>query len=415
MKNIALILIFLTIIFSCKQNIIIKKTPEKDYNAINDTLTKNLQSAFEKNAIIGFSVSVVDDKGLIYENGFGYTDIELSKKYTPNTTQNIASISKTLIGISLLKAQEQGKLNLNEPINKYLPFEIINPNYPKKPILIKHLAYHTSSIIDVDEVYSKSYVLKKSKHNENEGVYDWFNKPETKISLIAFIENSLTVNGKWYSKETFANTKPGEIREYSNIGAALCAQIIEFATGQDYQSFTKDYILKPLKMTSSGWSSKDTDTTKRSRLFANKKMLIAEYSLITYADGGFITSNKDLGLFLTELMKGYKGEGKLLSKESYEKLFEKQQFQNIETGEEFGIFIEFSNKFIKIKDNVIGHNGSDPGVMTAMYFNPKTETGKILLVNTDSDFDDNFWPEVVSIWNSLIEYETELENEKTSR
>ena len=92
----------------------------------------------------------------------------------------------------------------------------------------------------------------------------------------------------------FANTKPGEVREYSNIAAALCAQIIEYASGQDYQSFTKEHILKPLNMSSSGWSSKDIDTTKRSRLFANEKMLIAEYSLTTYADGGFITSNKDL-------------------------------------------------------------------------------------------------------------------------
>ena len=239
--------------------------------------------------------------------------------------------------------------------------------------------------------------------------------PESKIPLIDFIENSLTVNGKWYTKEIFADTKPGELREYSNIGAALCAQIIEFATGQNYQSFTKDFIFKPLKMTSSGWSSKDIDTTKRSRLFANKEMLLAEYSLITYADGGFITSNKDLGLFLTELMKGYNGEGTLLNKDSYVKLFEKQRFPNVETGEEYGIFIEFSKEFIKIEDDVIGHNGSDPGVMTAMYFNPKTETGKILLVNTDSDFDDNFWPEVASIWNSLIEYETEFKKQKTER
>ena len=80
--------------------------------------------------------------------------------------------------------------------------------------------------------------------------------PKIKFRSFEFIENSLTENGKWYTKETFANTKPGEIREYSNIGAALCAQIIEFATGQDYQSFTKECIISPLKMTSSGWSSK---------------------------------------------------------------------------------------------------------------------------------------------------------------
>ncbi|MEO0528404.1 MAG: serine hydrolase domain-containing protein [Bacteroidota bacterium] len=415
MKHLLSILLCSAVLLSCKQNSAPQKTLAKNHTAINDTLTKKLKSAFEKDAIIGFSVSLVDDEGLIYEKGFGYTDIELKKKYTPNTTQNIASISKTLIGISLLKAQELGKLHLNEPINKYLPFKIINPNYPDKPILIKHLAYHTSSIIDLDEVYSKSYVLKKSEHKDNEGVYEWFNGPETKISLIDFLENSLTENGKWYTKEIFAHTKPGEIREYSNIGAALCAQIIEFATEQDYRSFTKEHILNPLKMTSSGWSSEDIDTTKRSRLFANKEMLIAEYSLITYADGGFITSNKDLGSFLTELMKGYKGAGTLLNKESYEKFFEKHKFPNTKTGLEFGVFIEYSKEFIKIKDNVVGHNGSDPGVMTAMYFNPETEIGKILLVNTDSDFDDNFWPEVTLIWNSMIRYEGELNDRKNSR
>ncbi|WP_244543016.1 serine hydrolase domain-containing protein [Aquimarina amphilecti] len=393
----------------------IEKSPEKDYSFIGDTLTTNLQSAFNKKAIIGFSVSVVDDKGLIYENGFGHTDIDKKNKYTINTVQNIASISKTLIGIALLKAQELGKLNINDPINNYLPFKIINPNYPETPILIKHLAYHSSSIVDLDEVYAKSYVLKKSKHNDNEGVYGWFSKPEAKISLLDFIKNSLTENGKWYKKETFSNNEPGKAREYSNIAAALCAQIIEFATEQDYQSFTKDHILKPLKMSSSGWSSKDIDTTKRSRLFANEKMMIAEYSLITYADGGFITSNNDLGLFLTELIKGYKGTGTLLSKDGYKKLFEPHKFLNIKEDIEFGVFIEFSNEFAKVKGSLIGHNGSDPGVTTAMYFNPKTETGKILLTNTDSDFDENYWPEIQSIWKSLIKYEIELYSEKTGK
>lgn len=103
----------------------------------------------------------------------------------------------------MLKAQELGKLNLNDPINKYLPFKIVNPTYPETPILIKHLAYHTSSIIDLDEVYAKSYVLTKNKHAENEGVYDYFNKSETNSSLLSFIQNSLTQNGKWYRRLVF--------------------------------------------------------------------------------------------------------------------------------------------------------------------------------------------------------------------
>src|SRR5690554_6788685 len=139
MKNLFLIIILLTMIFSCKQKSETSIIVENNNTAINDSLTKKLELAYDKDAIMGFSVSVVNEKGLIYDKGFGFTDIDQNKTYTSSTTQNIASISKTLIGISLLKAQELGKLNINDPINKYLPFKIINPNHPETPILIKHL------------------------------------------------------------------------------------------------------------------------------------------------------------------------------------------------------------------------------------------------------------------------------------
>lgn len=393
------------LLFSCKQKNEPNRANKKKYTIINDTLTENLKLAYEKGAIHGFSVSVVNEKGLIYDKGFGFSDIEQNKPYTSNTIQNIASISKTLIGISLFKAQELGKLNINDPINKYLPFKIVNPNHPEIPILIKHLAYHTSSIIDLDEIYKKSYVLTRNEHADNEGTYDYFNKPETNIPLLNFIQNSLTQNGKWYTKNTFSKAKPGEKRDYSNIAAALCALVIQSATGEDYRTFTRENILKPLQINTSGWSSTDIDLKMRSRLFANKEKMIAEYSLITYADGGFLTSSHDLGLFLSELIKGYEGKGILLNQESYKKLFEKQKFLNKENSEGFGVFIEFRDEFLNIKNDMVGHNGSDPGVFTAMYFNPKTKIGKVLLVNTDTDFTDDVWPEIKEIWKSLSDSE----------
>lgn len=401
MKNLSLIFISSILLFSCKT---IQKN-EKRNNTTNDSLTKNLQLAYKRNAIQGFSVSIVNERGLIYDKGFGFADIEKNKAYNSSTIQNIASISKTLLGISLLKAQELGKLNLNDPINNYLPFKIINPNHPEVPILIKHLAYHTSSITDLDEIYARSYVLTKDNHDENEGVYSYFNKPETNILLREFMQNSLTENGKWYKQNTFLNSKPGEKREYSNIASALCALVIEFTTGQDYSTFTQNYILKPLNMKNSGWTEKEIETTKRSRLFAYKEKMIAEYSLITYPDGGFITSSTDLGIFLSELIRGYEGNGILLSKESYKKLFEKQKFVEDGNTEDYGIFVEFRDDFLNVKNDMIGHNGSDPGVFTAMYFNPTTKIGKIVLVNTDTDFNDDVWPEIEEIWKLLSDYE----------
>ena len=72
-------------------------------NKITDTLDFN-----------GFGVVLVNDTGVLYQNGFGFANIATKDKYTGHTLQNIASISKTFIGIALLKAQELGKLKLDD-------------------------------------------------------------------------------------------------------------------------------------------------------------------------------------------------------------------------------------------------------------------------------------------------------------
>ena len=72
--------------------------------------------------------------------------------------------------------------------------------------------------------------------------------------------------------------------------------------------------------------------------------------------------------------------------------------------------MEFRDGFLKIQQDLIGHNGSDPGVFTAMYFNPKTKIGKLVLVNTDTDFSDQVWPEIEKIWKSLSAYKVSLVN-----
>ncbi|RRQ48168.1 class A beta-lactamase-related serine hydrolase [Maribacter algicola] len=77
------------------------------YCTTNDStsikLTEELEKIYAREYINGFSVAIVNQDGILYEKGFGYSDIKTNKKYTNNTLQNIASISKTFIGITLLK------------------------------------------------------------------------------------------------------------------------------------------------------------------------------------------------------------------------------------------------------------------------------------------------------------------------
>lgn len=389
--------------------------PVKNIHHVNkdvqDSLNFSINQIYQKGLFNGFSVSVVNEKSTLYQKGFGFSDVQEKKPYTENTLQNIASVSKTFVGIALLKAQELGKLNLDDPVQKYLPFKVINPHFPQTPITIRQLATHTSSILDNEFYLSKNYFLKPNQNLNglklNFDDEQIFNSADSIISMPVFLENVLAENGKW-NKESFSSSKPGTMYEYSNVGTTLAAFIVEKATGKKFNDFTKEYILKPLHMKDSGWTFEEIRFSKFSRLYENPATPLPYYQSATYPDGGFITSISDLSKYLTELIKGYNGKGTILTQKSYKEYFTPQLNESNFTerndknpySESYntGIFIGFGYT------GYIGHTGGDPGVMSMMFFDPKNNLGRIMIFNTnfsDKKGNDAFY----GIWNALEKYQ----------
>jgi CubicO group peptidase (beta-lactamase class C family) len=411
MKPSIFILCFLFLAFACQQKSETPPVPTKDFSIVKDSLTTALQNANKESELVGFSVAIIDPDRVLYTKGFGHADSKNKKVYQTNTIQNIGSISKTLIGISLFKAQELGKLNIDDPINNYLPFEVTNPNHPDTPIPIRQLATHTSSINDYTKNYLKGYILEKDTLDDDEEPFTHFQKSDKRIPLLDFLEASFSTKGSWYTTDMFSENKPGSTFDYSNFGADLCALVIQQATGMLYKDFTQKYILDPLQMENSGWAIKDIDDSKRSKFYLFKGQKIADYTCITYPDGGLFTSSEDLSKFLSELMKGYQGNGTLLSPESYKEFYKKHFDSNInESGRiNVGTFVEYNNSFIGTTNLLIGHNGSDLGSFATMYFNPETNIGKVILINTDIDYkDDVVVPYIKDVWNTIVSYENKL-------
>lgn len=402
-------LFFITV--ACQQKKETPTPPKKDFSIVKDSLTARLHNANKDGELVGFSVAIIDQDQVVYTEGFGYADAKNKKAYQSNTIQNIGSVSKTLIGISLLKAQELGKLNIDDPINKYLPFEVTNPNHLEAPITVRQLATHTSSIRDYEENYLKAFILENDTIAKDEVPFTHFQKPDKRVSLLEFLEANFSTKGRWYTPEMFSENKPGSTFEYSNFGADLCALVIQEATGMLYKDFTQKYILDPLQMDNSGWAIKDVDDSKRSKFYLYKGQKIADYTCITYANGGLFTSNEDLSVFLSELMKGYQGKGTLLSPESYKVFFKKHFETNIkEKGRiNLGMFVAYNNDFIGSTDLLIGHNGSDLGSLAMMYFNPETNIGKILMINTDIDYKEELVvPYIKEVWKTMLEFENKF-------
>ena len=358
---------------------------------IQNELTEKLTAISKETDFNGFGVALTNGKEVLYKNGFGVANIDPKQSYTENTIQNIASVSKTFIGLAILKAQELGKLKLDDPINKYLPFKVFNPKFPEIPITIRHLTTHTSSIIDGKAYMEKTIVLKDTNNLANNLKIDisptHFNPPSSKISIEEFLTNVLNPNGKWYLKDGFSENKPGKIYAYSNVGATLAALVLEKATGISYDKFTTQYILEPLKMTASGWNFNSIDFSKYTHTYQNKTTPYPYYSLNTYPDGGMLTTSADMSKYICELLKGFTGNGTLLNKESYKEYFTPQlkteNFIERDTSEfgdyNIGITMSFG------PTGNFGHFGGDPGLFSVIYFDKEKKTGKFYITNTDGN------------------------------
>ena len=90
----------------------------------------------------GCAIGIVKEGNLIYANGFGIADLEHDIEITPSSVFYIGSITKQFVTFSILLLEEQGKLNLNDRIQKFLP------DFPEydAPITIRHLIHHMSGI-----------------------------------------------------------------------------------------------------------------------------------------------------------------------------------------------------------------------------------------------------------------------------
>ena len=385
MKKI-IIFLFALLLYSCTKK---EKTHSPEFLFAQKELTEQLTKISTQTDFNGFGVAISNENEVLYQNGFGIANLEPKQKYDENTVQNIASVSKTFIGIAILKAQELGKLQLDDPINKYLSFKVTNPYYPNIPITIRQLTTHTSSINDNDVYMKKTIVLNDTinlKQNLNIDILPTkFNPPTAKITIKEFLKNTLDNRGKWYLKDVFLNKKPGEIYNYSNVGATLAALVLEKATGISYDKFTTEHILKPLQMNSSGWSFDSVNFSKCTNTFQDKRTPYPFYSLNTYPDGGLLTTSKDMGNYISELLKGFLGKGTLLNKESYQEYFRPQlqakNFIDRDTSE-YGDYNIGITMTIFPSGN-FGHFGGDPGLFSVIQFDKKKKTARYYIINTN--------------------------------
>ena len=209
MKN---ILFFLIVLFNYKLN---AQTISKEKIEQIDSLFKEWDKANSPGCVIG----IIKDGKFIYQRGYGIANLDHGIQISPNTTFDIASMSKQFTATAIILLQQQGKLSLDDSVRKYIP-EL--PSYDKI-ITIRQMLNHTSGLRDYENL------LKLSGKEEEQVVTS-----QEALNII--------------TKQKKLNFNSGEDWDYSNTGFFLSSLIIERVSGLSMKAFCEQNIFGPLGM-----------------------------------------------------------------------------------------------------------------------------------------------------------------------
>ncbi|MGV8814946.1 MAG: serine hydrolase domain-containing protein [Gelidibacter sp.] len=353
--NFILPIAMVLVMLSCKDNK--EETKQTD---IPDTSQLDIYFSKEMPADEpGGAILIIKGDSIIFSKGYGLADLELKTKIDANTLFNIGSISKTFVSNAILMLQDEGKLSVEDNMDKYFP-NLKNKAIAEK-VKIKHLLTHTSGLEDNRQTKTDSLFYLTAKDAEN-----WY--PTTQAEHLNF--------------------EPGTRYEYSNPAYNALALIIEEVTGMKWQNYVADKIFTPSGMKTSTITDGPHPETGVSHAYikSNGNWIEKDYgeepTFAAAGNGGVWSSVSDLAKYELALQQHRFISGAILQDSRTIKPWPDWQ-------EATPPFMGWSWFIDKTPDGfkTVGHTGSQGGFLCNYVTVPEKDITFIILCNTPRDVD----------------------------
>ena len=338
---------------------------------------EKIRGFMDENRTVGMAVVMVKGDKTVYQKAFGYRDKDTREPLDINDIFRIASISKSFSGISILQLVEAGKMSLEDDVNDILGMKIRNPRYPDIPVTVKMLLSHTSSMKDgggVDMYRDLTYV------------------DESKTDI------------KTIREKAWLPYPPGKGYKYCNRGLNIIGLIIEKVSGERFDEYVLNHILKPIGVDNAGYNLDALDSSTFTKLYvhykksdklvpgngyvrnneikvANGTYQIGKDGCYWSPTGGMKISAPNLAKWMMTLRNGgvAPNGNRIISEAGCRKLLTPV----IETGEgtQYCLTIRVEPRFIKGK-TLKGHTGSAQGLFSCMYFCPDEDWGFVCICSS---------------------------------
>ena len=189
------------------------------WNAVGAEVLAAAEQERAAHHVPSIALGLVDRSGLVWAGALGSADAEGGHLADAHTLYRIGSVSKLFTDILVMQLVEQGTLDLDAPVNRYLPD--FSPGNPfGRPITLRQLMSHHSGLVREPPV----------------GNYFDVRAPSLEDTVRSLNSTSLVA-------------APGTITKYSNAGVGVVGRVLEVVTGKRFEQLVEDRILEPLAMT----------------------------------------------------------------------------------------------------------------------------------------------------------------------
>ena len=318
-----------------------------------------------KTKIPGLSIAIAEGDETIYARGFGFRNLSSGLSATPRTLYGIGSVTKSFTALAILQLAEDGKINLDDPVEKYIPVKLGTFG---ENVSIHHLLTHSSGVPAL--AYAEAFirgVLGLDHH--------WLPVagPE---DIIVFMRDA----------EKWAVSGAGENFFYLNEGYVLLGYIISKLSGISYEEYIRKRILEPLRMSRTFLSKSDIENDQdRATAYIvdrEEKHIPSTFPFGITADGGLISNVLDLSNYMKmHIGRGKFEERKIVSSEMLE-LMEKPHINlpyEVFGGESYGYGWMITPSFLGYK--LVSHGGSVLVYTAYVGYIPEKRIGVALLAN----------------------------------
>ena len=285
-------------------------------------------SVMAANNIPGLSVAVSIEGQVVWSEGFGYANIETGTPVTPATKFRIGSVSKSLTSVAMGILIDEGRLDLDVPVQRYAP------SFPEK---------------------AKGAITSRLVGGHLAGIRHYRGMENFSSRKYLTVTDALGI-----FKDDTLQTPPGEVYSYSSYGWNLLSAVVEGASGEEFLPYIYGNVFGPLDMRNTLAEHMDSIIVARGAYYVRSgrgmsaPIINAPYVDNSYkwAGGGFVSTPEDLMKFAHGLMYG-----DILSEDTRNTLWVTQHTSD---GEATGYGIGFSDG-MEMEHRVVGHGGGSVG------------------------------------------------------